>query len=194
MTRTRTAGVALLAALAVAGGLAACADDDAGAASLAELQASASASPSLSDDEQEKQQVIEEAEEFLAEFRQVEADAGNDGFTRWPTLANEYWGSELAQGMVPAYQEMAGKGQYTTGAPELVSSEVTDYVAAEAGHEQVEIASCLDTSSLHMHKKDGSEIPLPVDAERSAVVHRLEHQGEENSWRVIESTPQDGSC
>lgn len=193
MRRTRAAGVALL-ALAVAGSVAACSDDDAGAATLAELQASASAGPSLSAEEREKQRVIAEAEDFLAEFRQAEADAGNDGFSGWPTLANEYWGSELAQGLVPAYQEMAGKGQYTTGAPELVSSEVTDYVAEEPGHEQVEVASCLDTSSLHLHAKDGSEIPLPVDAERSVVVHRLEHQGEGNSWRVTASTPQDEPC
>ncbi|MEU2201473.1 hypothetical protein [Isoptericola sp. NPDC019482] len=193
MRRTRTAGVALL-ALAVAGSAAACADDDAGAATLARLQASASASPSLSDEEQEKQRVVEEAEEFLAEFQQAEVDAGNDGFTGWPTLANEYWSSALAEGFVPVYQEAAAKGQYTTGASELESSEVTDYVAEEPGHEQVAFTSCLDTSSLHLHQKDGSEIPLPNERERSVVVHRLVHQGEGNSWRVTESTPQDGSC
>lgn len=193
MRKTRTAGAVLL-ALAVAGSVAACAADDDGAATLAELQASAGASPGLSAEEQEKQKVIDEAETFLAEFRQAEADAGNDGFTAWPTLANEYWGTELAQGLVPAYQEMAKKGQYTTGAQKLVSSEVTDYVAKEPGYEQVEFTSCLDTSTLHLHQKDGSEVPLPNDGERSVVVQRLELQGKENSWRVIESTPQDGSC
>ncbi|MEL7976931.1 hypothetical protein AAG589_13795 [Isoptericola sp. F-RaC21] len=197
MTRTRTAGVALL-ALAVAGGLAACSTNDAAERpSLEELQASASASPSpsLSAEEQEKQQVIEEAEDFLAEMRQAEVDSMQSGFTGWPRLVNEYWGSDLAQAVVPMFQKMSAKKRFTTGEPELVSSEVTDYVAEDAGYEQVEFTTCLDRSSLKLHEKDGKVLPNPDDLDdRYVNVYRLEHQGEGKSWRVTESDPQEESC
>lgn len=187
MTRTRTAGVALLAALAVAGGLAACADDDAGAASLAELQASAG--PSLGAEEQEKQQSVSEAEGVLEDFRALEATVANDGYGDWAQLSMDYWGGELAEAYGPWYRDMAEKGRYTTGAAEQVSSEVTDYSARAAGNERVEFTTCLDTSGLRMHQKDGSEIPLPNDtAERFVNVYTLEHQGTEGTWRVTDST------
>lgn len=198
MSRTRTTGTALI-ALAIVGGLAACGDDDTGSPTLAELQASASANPSpsgdLSPEEQEKQKILDEAEEFLAEALQAEVDAMQGGFTDWPGLANEYWGGELAQDLVPLYQEMSAKKWYTTGAPELVSSEVTDYVAEDVGYEQVEFTTCVDRTSQTVHKKGGAEASAPMaGGERFVNVYRVEHQGEGKSWRVTESRSEGESC
>lgn len=195
MRRTRTAGVVLL-ALAVAGTVAACADDDPGAATLAELQASAGATPGLSAEERAKQDEIDEAEGVLAEFRELESAVANDGYADWAQLSMDYWGADLAEAYGPWYREMAEKGWYTTGEAEQVSLETTDYDARDDGFHEVEFTTCLDTSGLRMHDKDGSEMPLPNDtAERYVNVYTLEHQGQEGSWRVTDSAARmDESC
>ncbi|MFF2451501.1 hypothetical protein [Isoptericola sp. NPDC058082] len=195
MRRTGTAGVVLL-ALTVAGSVSACTDDDAGAATLAELQASASAGPGLDPEEQAEQKAIDDATGVLDDFRALEAEVANDGYGGWTRLTMDYWGGELAEAYAPWYRDMAEKGWYTTGAAEMVDSEVTGYTARGAGYEKIEFTTCLDTSGLRMHEKDGTEVPLPNDtAERYVNVYELEHQGKDGAWRVTDSTGQmERSC
>ncbi|WP_344401466.1 hypothetical protein [Promicromonospora sukumoe] len=164
---------------------------------------SASPSPSVSEEAptpsaspttpgQIKAQNIADAKARLVKYYETTAQVANNGYGDWADRLLPFWGNPDIWGPTgDAFEQLANEGRYTTGAAEVVSSEVTEYKPNENGFESVALEACINFDAVKNFDANGDPIARQEGApSRYMFSYLIRHQGPDTAWTINTETPQ----
>ncbi|MGW2092382.1 hypothetical protein [Promicromonospora sukumoe] len=163
------------------------------ASASASEPASAAPTPSASPTTpgQIKAQNIADAKARLVKYYETTAQVANNGYGNWADKLLPFWGNPDIWGPTgDAFEQLANEGRYTTGAAEVLSSEVTGYKPNENGFESVSLEACVNFGAVKNFDANGDLIARQEGApSRYMFSYLIRHQGPDTAWTINTETP-----
>jgi hypothetical protein len=144
------------------------------------------ASPKPTTPEQIKAKNIADAKARLVEYYDTTAQVANSGYQGWRQTLVPFWGSfAIRDAMSVAYTQNANAGQYTTGAAEIESADVTSYKGADGGFEEIGLEVCVDFSDVRTFEADGDPVERKAGTPtRFYLDYVMRHHGQNGAWAI----------
>jgi hypothetical protein len=148
-------------------------------------------SPEPTTPAQIKAKNIADAKARLVEYYETTASVANNGYQDWESKLLPFWGHpDIRSSLRTAYTSYAEKGDYTTGAASVESSDLAGYRPDDAGFETVELRACVDFGQVKNFSKDAEPIPRQAGAPtRYQFDYVMRHQGPDSVWTINEQVP-----